>query len=188
MATHSARNLGAVAAALMLAGCSGGGPDVLAMKIELNALKQELEYVRQQTEDLEPRVSTAEQLAIQVLDDRDAPLRLDCLRHAPAALPTRLAVLTVICEDTLTSADGVRIRLKLGNPTAARVDGVKLTFYAGEGAARGRSDKRLYHEAQVSLPPGSWTSLDVDFADLDERAAHDLALRADIGLIALAGK
>jgi len=180
----------AVAAALMLIGCSGGGPDVdvLAMKIELNALKQELEYVRLQTEDLEPRVSSAERMAIQVLDDRDAPLRLDCARHAPAALPTRLAALTVICEDTLQSADGVRIRLKLGNPTSARLDGVKLTFYAGEGAARGRSDKRLYHEAQVSLAPGSWTSLDVDFAGLEERAASDLAVRAEIGLMALASK
>lgn len=186
MTVTGATGLGAVAAALMFGGCGGTPQDMLAMKIELTALKQELEYLRQQTEDLDPRVSAAEQMAHQVIDERDAPFRLDCARQAPGVLPTRLAGLTVVCEDALAYPGGYRIRLKLGNPTSARLDGVRLTFYAGDGASRGRSHKRLYHEAPVTLRPGAWTSLEIDFAGLDEVSARDLAVRGDIATMTLA--
>ena len=54
--------------------------------------------VRQQTEELDPRVRSAEQMAMQVFDERDAPVRLDCAERSPAALLTRLAALTAICD------------------------------------------------------------------------------------------
>jgi hypothetical protein len=174
--------------ALVLGGCAGGSPDLLAMKIELNALKQELEYLRQQTEDLDPRVRSAEAMALTVYDQREAPFRLDCEHATPNALPTRLASLAAVCEESRAVPGGVRVRLKLGNPTSARIEGVRLTFYAGNGAERGRSEKRLYHEANVTLPPGSWTALSIDLAGVDESAVRDLALRADVAAIALAAR
>lgn len=174
------------AAALALAGCSQGNADLLAMKIELNALKQELEFVRQQAEELDPRLRTAEQMTLQMIAERAAPAWLDCAGHAPGIVSARLATLTTVCEGAEPSADGFRIRISVGNPTPARIDGVKLTLYAGPGAAQGQSDKRIYHEAQVSLPPGGWESVDVDFAGLDALSARELALRADVASIALA--
>lgn len=185
MTNRNLRTLGA-AATLTLAGCSQGSGDMLAMKIELNALKQELEYVRQQAEELDPRLRTAEQMALQMIAERAAPARLDCAEHVPGIVTARLATLTTVCEGAEPSGDGYRIRLSVGNPTAARIDGVKLTLYAGPGAAQGQSDKRLYHEALVSLPPGGWGSIDVDFAGLDALSARELALRADVASIVLA--
>jgi hypothetical protein len=176
----------AAAAACTLAGCSQQAPEVVAMKIELNALKAELEYVRQQAEELDPRVRTAEQMALQVFAERAAPLRLDCAEHAPGVVTSRLAALATVCDAAEPSADGYRIRLRLGNPMAAQIDGVKLTLYAGEGAAQGRSDRRVYHEAAVSLAPGAWTAVDVEFAGLDAASARNLALRADVASIVLA--
>jgi hypothetical protein len=53
-----------LASVLISAGCAKQTPDLVAMKIEVNALKQELEYLRQQTEELDPRVRSAEQMAL----------------------------------------------------------------------------------------------------------------------------
>lgn len=176
----------AAAAAFTLAGCSQEAPEVLAMRVELNALKAELEYVRQQAEELDPRVRTAEQMAMQTIAERAAPLRLDCADRAPGVVTARLAALATVCDGAEPSADGYRIRLRLGNPTPAQIDGVKLTLYAGDGAAEGHSDRRVYHEAPVSLAPGAWAAVDVDFAGLDAASARNLALRADVASIVLA--
>lgn len=186
MKINPALNIGAMAMALMLGGCGNGAQDVLALKIELNALKQELEYVRQQTEDLDPRVQSAEQMAMQVFDERDAPVRLDCARQSPAVLPTRVASVAVVCEEAVRTAGGYRLRLKLGNPMSAHLDGLALTFYAGEDAVRGRSDKRLHHEANLALAPGAWKAVDVDFDGLDGESVRDLAVRASVATVALA--
>lgn len=188
MTINEAGTVGAMTTALMLGGCSNGTQDVLALKIELNALKHELEFVRQQTEDLDPRVRSAEQMAMQVFDEREAPVRLDCAQHAPAVLSTRAAMISAVCEDAVRHAGGYTIRLRLGNPMSAHLDGLTLTFYAGEDAARGRSDKRLFHEAKGALAPGAWTTVDVDFAGLDEESVRELAVRANVATIALAGK
>jgi hypothetical protein len=187
MTHRNALTLAAAAAAFTLAGCSQQAPEVLAMKIELNALKAELEYVRQQAEELDPRVRTAEQMALQVIAERAAPHRLDCTDRAPGVVAARLAALATVCDGAEPSADGYRIRLRLGNPTPAQIDGVKLTLYAGEGAAEGQSDRRIYHEATVSLAPGAWAAVDVEFAGLDAASARNLALRADVANIVLAG-
>jgi hypothetical protein len=188
MKIHQAGKIGAMTIALGLCGCGNGAQDALALKIELTALKQELEYVRLQTEDLQPRVRVAEQMAMQVFDERDAPVRLDCAHHSPAVLSTRAASVTAVCEEAVRHAGGYRIRLKLGNPMSAHLDGLTLTFYAGEDASRGRSDRRLYHEARVALAPGAWKTVDVDFAGLDEESVRELAVRANAATIALAGK
>lgn len=182
-----ARGFAAISAALLAGGCGNGAQDdALALKIELNALKRELEYVRQQIEELDPRVQSAEDMAMQLFDEREAPLRLDCVRHTPGVLAARLASLTVICEGTAPSPGGHRIRLMLGNPSPARLDRIALTFYAGDGAARGRSDKRFHHEATASLAPGAWTSLEVELKGLDAGPANELALRGNVTTLALA--
>ena len=83
MKINQAGKTGAITVALALGGCGNGAQDALALKIELTALKQELEFVRSQTEDLDPRVRLAEQMAMQVFDERDAPVRLDCAHRRP---------------------------------------------------------------------------------------------------------
>ena len=176
-----------VTAAALLAGC-GNDQDLLAMKIELHALKQELEYVRQHTEDLEPRVQSTEQMALQAFDEREGPARLDCLHGSDGVLPTRLASLTARCEGAVALGGGHRIRLRIGNPTFARLDGLSLTFFAGEGAARGRSMKRLHYAATMGLPPGTSQSIDVDFDGIDADDLRELAVRANVGTIAVAGR
>lgn len=188
MKINQAGMIGAMTTGLVLGGCGNGAPDVLALKIELNALKQELEFVRQQTEDLDPRVRSAEQMAMQVFDERDAPVRLDCVHRSPAALLTRLAALTAVCDDAIRYPGGYRIHLKLGNPTSARLDGLTLTFYAGDDALHGRAARRLHHEVKAPLPPGAWKTIDVDFDGLDLEAVGDLAVKANVATIALASK
>jgi hypothetical protein len=183
-----ARRAGALATALALGGCTNGAPDVLALKIELNAMKQELEFLRQQTEELDPRVRTAEQMALQVFDERDAPVRLDCSQHSTAVLPARVGAVTAVCEEAIEYAGGYRLRLKVGNPMSAHLGGVALTIYAGEDAARGRSDRRLHVEANVALAPGVWKTIDVDFNGLDAVAVRDLAVRANVATLVLARK
>jgi hypothetical protein len=174
-----------VCAVALLAACSRGDPDVLAMKMELHALKHELDYVRQQTEDLDPRVRTAEQLAMQAIDEREAPLALDCAGHRPGMLVTRLATLTAICDGIEPTPDGVRLKLKLGNPTSGRIEGLRLTFYAGEGAAHGRSELRIFQQVRTALAPGTWKPLEIDLTGAPGGAA-EFALRAQVDTIALA--
>jgi hypothetical protein len=176
-----------VAAATLLAGC-GSDHDLLAMKIELKALKQELEYVRDHTEDLEPRVQSTEQMALQAFDDRDAPAPLDCQHGSDRELRMRLAALTAFCDGAVAYAGGHRIRLSIGNATAARLDRLSLTLYAGANAARGRSSKRLHHEADVALPPGAWQSIEIDFDGIDAQDLRELAVRANLAAVALAGR
>lgn len=188
MKINQAGKVGAMTAALMLGGCGNGTQDVLALKIELTALKQELEFVRLQTEELDPRVRMAEQMAMQVFDERDAPVRLDCSGLSPAVLYTRLASISAVCEEAVGYAGGYRLRMKLGNPMSARIDGLTLTFYAGEDAEHGRSARRLHHDASLSLPPGEWKRIDVDLEGVDGESVRDLAVKANIAAIALAGK
>jgi hypothetical protein len=188
MKINPAGKIGALATAVVLGGCGNGAQDALALKIELTALKQELEFVRLQTEDLDPRVRLAEQMAMQVFDERDAPVRLDCAHLSPAVLFTRLASVTAVCEDAVGYPGGYRLRLRLGNPMPARIDGLTLTFYAGEDAGRGLSARRHHHDASLSLPPGEWKTVDVDFEGLDRESVRDLAVKANVAAIALAGK
>jgi hypothetical protein len=188
MTINEAGSVGAITTALMLGGCGNGAQDVLALKIELTALKQELEFVRLQTEELDPRVRMAEQMAMQVFDERDAPVRLDCAHLSPAVLFTRLASITAACEEAVGHAGGYRLRLRLGNPMSARIDGLSLTFYAGADAERGRSARRLHHDANLSLSPGEWKLIDIDLAGLDDESVRDLAVKANVAAIALAGK
>lgn len=185
MILRSAGAFGICVVALVLGACSRSDPEVLAMKMELHALKHELNYVRQQTEDLDPRVRTAEQLAMQAIDERDAPLALDCVGQRPGMLVTQLATLTAICDSIESTAGGVRVKLKLGNPTSGRVEGLRLTFYAGEGAAHGRSELRVFHQISTALAPGTWKRLEVELADAPSGAA-EFALRAQVDTIALA--
>ena len=188
MKINQAGKTGAMTVALVLGGCGNGAQDALALKIELTALKQELEFVRSQTEDLDPRVRLAEEMAMQVFDEREAPVRLDCAHPSHAVLFTRMASITAVCEEAVGYAGGYRLRLRLGNPMSARIDGLALTFYAGEDAGRGRSARRLHHDANLSLAPGEWKTIDVDFDGLDRESVRDLAVKANVAAIALAGK
>jgi hypothetical protein len=188
MKINQAGKFGATTTLLALVGCGNGTQDVLALKIELTALKQELELVRLQTEDLDPRVRLAEQMAMQVFDERNAPVRLDCAQPSPAVLFTRMASITAVCEETAAYAGGHRLRVKLGNNMSARVDGLTLTFYAGEDAEGDRFARRLYHDANISLSPGEWKGIDVDFEGLDGASLRDLSVKANVASIALAGK
>lgn len=182
------RRVGALAIALAIAGCTNGAPDVLALRLEFNALKQELEFLRQQTEELDPRVRSAEQMALQVFDEREAPVRLDCSHQSTAVLPARVGSVTAVCEEAIEYTGGYRLRLKVGNPMSAHLGGLALTIYAGEDAARGRSDRRLHVETNFALPPGVWKTMDIDFDGLDADAVRDLAVRASVARLALAGK
>jgi hypothetical protein len=175
-----------LASVLISAGCAKQTPDLVAMKIEVNAMKQELEYLRQQTEELDPRVRSAEQMALQVLDEREAPVPLDCEAHKLGILRTRLAQIAVVCEEVLGHSGGYTVKMKLGNPTSARLDGVHLTLYAGSGAVQGRSDTRMHYETSASLSPGGWRAIEVELPGLPESAIRDLAVRAQVDKIALA--
>lgn len=186
MKINQAGKVGAMATAFALSGCGNGAQDVLALKIELTALKQELEFVRQQAEDLDPRVQAAEQMALQVFDALEAPARLDCARPAPTVLDARVASVTAVCDAAVAYDGGYRIRLQLGNPTPAHLEGLTLTFYAGEDAARGRSARRVYHATRVALPPGAWQTVDVDFDGVDDDSIRELAVRARVATVALA--
>lgn len=166
-----------------LAGCGEEPRELLAMKIELSALKQELEYLRQQTEDLDPRIRNAEQMALQVFDEREAPLRLDCAGHRAGVLQTRLAPIAVVCTEFSSIAAGARISLKLGNPTSGRLDGVRLTVYSADEDS---ADIRTHAETTASLPPGQWRSFDIDLPAAPNGASKQIALRAQIDTISLA--
>jgi hypothetical protein len=188
MTIRQAATVGWMTAALAFAGCGNGAQDLLALKIELNALKQELEFVRQHAEELDPRVDAAEQMALQVFDALEAPARLDCEHRAPTVLDARVAILTAVCDEAVAYDGGYRIRLRIGNPMPARLDGVALTLYAGEDAARGRSAQRTHREVRVALPPGAWQAVDVDFDGIDRDAVRELAVRARVATVALARK
>lgn len=175
-----------IAAGLALAGCRQDPEHLVALRIELTALKTELRLLRDQAEDLDPRMTTVETMAQQVFDQRDGIVRLDCARRSTEVLPTQFATLTVNCEDASTSADGYRLRLRIGNPTSARLDGLKLTIYAGEGAAKGLSALRVFQAVPTGLPPGSWTSVDVELPFRGAELSQGLAVRAQIDHMTMA--
>jgi hypothetical protein len=83
-----------------------------------------------------------------------------------------------------TPAD-TKIKLKLGNPTLGRLDRLQRTLYAGPGAAQGRSALRLSYQAMAALPPGFWTSMEIDFPGLDRESVANLAVRGRIEAMVL---
>jgi hypothetical protein len=172
-------------ALLALTGCGDEPSSLVAMRMELSALKQELEYLREQAEELDPRIRNAEEMALQVFDNREAPLRLDCAGHRAGVLQTRLAPITVVCTDLTSTGAGLRVSLKLGNPTSGRLDGVRVTLYLGEGAGRGRADIRSHHETTTSLPSGQWRMLEIDVPGVPDGGSKEIALRAQIDSISL---
>jgi hypothetical protein len=174
------------AALAMLAGCKPQQPiDLMAIRLELTALKQEFEFLREQTEELDPRVRFSEQLALQAISDRDAPSRLDCVAGTIALVSTRLTALPATCDAATPIPGGYRLRLKVGNPTAARIEGLQITLYAGPGATRGRSDKRMFTERSVTLAAGAWTIIEVDFVGLDLTELTEVAIRTQVDRVAL---
>jgi hypothetical protein len=173
-------------AGLVLSGCQQNPEPLLALKIELTALKEELRLLRDQAEDLDPRVSMVETMARQVFEERDGIARLDCARRNTEVLPTQFIALTVNCEAAGASAGGYKLRLRVGNPTSARLDGLKLTVYAGEGAGKGLSILRFFHAVPTSLAPGSLTSVEVSLPAGSERMLDDLAVRAQIDHLTMA--
>lgn len=170
----------------VLTGCQPQVPaDLTAMKIELTALKREFEYLRDQTEELDPRVRFSEQLALQAIDDREAPSPLDCLTGHLTLMSTRLTALPTVCEGVKKVPNGYRLRLKVGNPTAARIEGLRITVYAGQGAVRGMSEKRTFSEQSVSMAAGAWTPLDIDFFGMEQAELNEMSIRTQIDRIAL---
>jgi hypothetical protein len=172
--------------AALLSACGDRKPDLVAMRIELTALKQELELIRQHAEEFEPRLRSAEEFALKFFDERAAAVRLDCLGQKVSVMPTSLATLSIVCEDTRATVGGQRLRLRLGNPTSARLDRLGLTFYGA--SERGQSDHRVHVELATQLPPGSWTRVDVDVPGLGEGDLAELAIRAQVGAMILAQK
>ena len=183
--TQMLKAIALVAILLALSGCADRTPDLSAVKMELAALRQEMEYIRYQTEELDPRVSNSEQMALQVINDHESPSRLDCVEHKAGIVVTRIATLPAICDSTLDYPGGHRIRLKLGNPTSGRLEGLRLTVYAGPGAAQGRSALRISYRAVAALLPGSWTPLEIDFPGLDRESVTNLAVRGQVEEIVL---
>lgn len=177
-----------LAAGLVLAGCQQDSEHLVALKIELTALKEELRLLRDQAEDLDPRVSMVETMARQVFEERDGIARLDCARHNTEVLPTQIIALTVNCEEASASAGGYKLRLRVGNPTSARLEGLKLTLYAGEGAAKGLTTLRFFHAVPTGLAPGSWTSVEVNLPIQSEEMLVDLAVRAQVDQMTMAQK
>lgn len=170
----------------VLAGCTPQQPaDLTAIKLELTALKQEFEFLRDQTEELDPRVRLSEQMALQAIDDREAPSRLDCVKRTVALVPTRLIALPATCDEATKIASGYRLRLKVGNPSAARIEGLQMTLYAGPGASRGRSDKRMFMERSLSLAAGTWTTFEIDFVGIGPAEVNEMAIRTQVERIAL---
>jgi hypothetical protein len=46
----------------------------------------------------------------------------------------------------------------------------------------------LHHEADVALPPGAWQSIEIDFDGVDAQDLRELAVRANLAAVALAGR
>ena len=113
-----------------------------------------------------------------------AVLRVKNGEMPPKGAP--VPALAAVCESTVAYTGGQRIRLRIGNPMAARLDRLALTVYAGDGAAHGRSAKRLYRELALALAPGEWQSVDIDFDGIDAHDLRELAVRASVGHAALA--
>jgi hypothetical protein len=123
--------------------------------------------------------------ALQMIDERESPSRLDCVEHKTGIVVTRIATLPAICDGILDYAGGYKIKLKLGNPTLGRLEGLQLTLYAGPGAAQGRSALRLSYQAVAALSPGSWTLLEIDFPGLDRASIANLAVRGRLEAMVL---
>lgn len=144
---------------LLVAGCSNNSPTPSSS--ELNALRQEFESLKSEVEILKDK---------QVQDDvgrllKDAD-RIAFLRPGDTGYSTvryDLGTLTVELADVRPYANGSKVSLRIGNPLASTVNGLKTTIEWGRvnesGYADNDSVKSRTFTFTESLRSGAWTTI-----------------------------
>lgn len=177
-----------VAGALLLTACQ----DTSKLQGEIAELRAELQKSAETISALERKVAVLD--LVQTIGNElpDAFAVVDCTQRNYDLVRTRLTMLTVACRDASKYLDGYKFKLEIGNPSSARLDGLKLTFTPvvdpdkKEGLQA--TIKPIVRDITNSFAPGSWTNIEVAVPGLPEAALKDLQVRVQVNRIVMIGR
>ena len=137
-------------------------------------------------DDLERRVETL-QLQIETNDlmkDLDRIAYLTPGQRGHSTVLVDLGSLTIQIDDVKSYANGSKITIRLGNPLAATINGLKAKLEWGAVGADGKPDNITTKSKDIALnetmQPGTWTRSDVVLEGIKPEALGFVRVR-DIG-------
>jgi hypothetical protein len=142
-----------LSACLLLAGCTSESPQVQA---ELASLRREVNELKQQVDSTSRAISLDD-----LLRDSEGIAYLTPGSDGYSVIMSDLGQLTVRLADVRPYANGSRVTLEFGNPTAASINGMKGTVEWGRVDERGNPENKTAKSRDVtfekSLLSGAWT-------------------------------
>jgi hypothetical protein len=178
------RQLLLTALSVALVGCQDNTAQIAELQSQL---KQHSETIQS----LQVSVAVLEAFQEKAVELPDAYGVIDCTTPAYDLVRTRLAVLTVSCREATKYLDGFKLSLQVGNPSSARLEGLKFIFTPTAAVEKGERDgakpKTITRDVTNSFPPGSWTNVEVALPGLPEPALRGLQVRVEVDRIRMAG-
>jgi outer membrane murein-binding lipoprotein Lpp len=157
----------AAASVLFVSACGSGAAssDLIA---QVNELRAKNDTLQEQLSKLASRVETAETqrslesiVALLPADTGYSTMRVD------------VGVLVVSIEDIQPYASGSRVKLRFGNPTTGRTQGLRLKLeWGGTGDIKAKD-----HTLSEILMPGSWATVSLPLEDVPPKEFSGLRLR-----------
>lgn len=170
--------------AVALTGCQDNSKQIADLQ---GQLKQNTEKIKE----LEISVALVEAFQNRGTQLPDEYAVIDCTTPAYDLVRTRLTMLTVACREASKYLDGYKLKLQIGNPSNARLEGLKFTFTPNSGSAKDglavQKAKSIVREVTNSFPPGSWTNVEVALPDFPESALKGLEVRVQVNRLGMAG-
>jgi hypothetical protein len=151
---------------VLVTACGGSSSSNPGQKIDeirgkSDALESRLQKLEQQINKTEIQRSLEYVAVLTPTDTGYSTLRMD------------VGVLVVSIEDIQPYASGSRIKLRFGNPTAARIQGLKLQLdWGGKGDLNSRE-----HVLTEALFPGSWVTVQLPLESVTPSEFNMLRLR-----------
>jgi hypothetical protein len=115
---------------------------------------------------LEHRIEHLENQMLDAALESQSTAHLRPQDHDFAPIDSGLGTLTVSIQNVTAYADGSRVRLQIGNPTAASIQ--RFNFHVSYGSDQYSGDGDRQHDFQFSerLSAGAWHNLNIDLAGM----------------------
>jgi hypothetical protein len=108
---------------------------------------------------------------------------MDCSQAGYDFVRTKLGSLAVVCREAAKYLDGVKLKLTIGNPTAARLAGLSIFIERSD-----RPEFSLERKLATRFAAGSWTQVEVAVPGVSEADVGKLRVRIAVNTLELAGR
>jgi Protein of unknown function (DUF3251) len=178
--------------ALILAcGCRGLDADRLAtleqkstdLQTSIEHLEQRLTLLEQESQLHVSRLKALENVTRSI--DLGSVAVVSCQSQGFSYMKTELGTLTMSCINASKYMDGVKVRLRLGNPTSATITHMTVTVepFLAEG-----SPGAVVQDVVTPMRAGAWSIIDIAVPRVSEENLGLLSVKAAIDQISLSTK